>query len=108
MKKVIMVMLLAITVLTACGGGNSLVGKWDFIDQDGIAGVFEIKDNGTATAKSGVMELGFEYEIEDNVITFTNSEETYTYKFKETEDGYQLNRTDDGKEDESFQFYEQG
>lgn len=106
MKRVISVLLLSLVLLTACGGGNSLVGTWDFIDESGNAGIFEIKENGTATAESGVMELGFEYKIEDDVITFTNSEETYTYEFNETEDGFTLNRTDEGKEDESFKFYE--
>lgn len=102
MKKVtsvIAVILMLCCVLSACGSGDKLAGKWT-ISEDDIEMSFIFNEDGTGQvyALGGLLTINYTYEVKDNTIIFHEQSEEilgtkpYTFEIK----GNQLSLTAGG------------
>lgn len=103
MKRVIGVVLLIVTLLTACGVNaekNLKSNMWNVVATNGEAYTAEFADD-TATFKMGeFLTVGMHYEIKDNEITLIDEEqEKHTFIIEKSKEEYIFKaKTDEVKE----------
>jgi hypothetical protein len=82
MKRVLFAVAVMAAVLTSCGGGPSLIGKWKLdsvsgeqLTEEESAGTMEFKDNGTWESKRGEESRTGEWTLSDDKKTLTTTTE---------------------------------
>jgi hypothetical protein len=82
MKRVLFVVAVMAAVLTSCGGGPTLIGKWKLDSVSGeqltaeeTEGTMEFKEDGTWESKRGEMSIKGEWTLSDDKKTLTTTTE---------------------------------
>ena len=82
MKRVLFVVAVMAAVLTSCGGGPTLIGKWKLdsvsgeqLSEEESAGTMEFKEDGTWESKRGEESRTGEWTLSEDKKTLTTSSE---------------------------------
>ena len=98
MKRIIALVLtfvLAAMCLVSCGGGDSIVGKWE-VEQDGVKMTFEFTEDELTVSAMGMEMDPVEYTAEDGKISFEMMGDKVKGDY--SVDGDELSITSDGEE----------
>ena len=93
-----MVFVLVCSLLTACGGSDSIVGKWASQEYDGMF-VYTFNEDGTGNYDASGTDMPFTYEVDGNKLSITYKGDTVSFDTEYEINGDTLNVKDSNGDD---------